>query len=276
MSLSRAPERSLMSRLPDLVAHHASTGIVTDVDGTICPIVARPDEARVADKTRHLLADLTARFGVVALVSGRSVDDVLAMVPLPEAAIIGNHGMERLVRGVKHDAVEAESYRSVMGRLAGDLAAESPDGVIVQPKGLSVSLHYRLVADPDAVRARLLRIVGPLLDEYRLRLQEGRRVIDLRPDIRVDKGTALAELVEQEGLARVVFFGDDVTDVAAFDRLREMRVAGEVAGFSVAVASDETDSAVASAADYVVPGPDDVIAVLEELSRVAKSSASLS
>lgn len=269
-------DQNLTSRLQELAARACSTGIVTDIDGTICPIVPRPNEARVADDTRALLGDLAARFRVVALISGRSVDDMLAMVPLPDGVMIGNHGMEKLAGGVRRDAVEAAPYRPVMDRLAAELVGAVDGDVIVQPKGLSISLHYRLAADPDTARARLLAFVQPLLGEHGLRLQEGRLVMDLCPDVALDKGTALADLVAEADLTDVIVFGDDLTDVAAFDRLRELRRDGTVRGLSVAVASDETAPGIASSADYRVRASADVIAALDELRRAANSSASLS
>lgn len=199
-----------------------------------------------------------------------------AMVPLDRVVMIGNHGMEWLEDGRRRDAPEAAPFRERLAAVASQLAERVGDDIITQPKGLSISLHYRLAPDPAAARARLVKILTPLLAEHGLRLQQGRLVIDLRPDCPVDKGSALEQLVEGADLTHVVVFGDDETDAAAFQRLGELRRKGRIEGLSIAVVSDEADDALVEAADYRVSGPDEVIGLLGGLLATARSSASFS
>lgn len=265
-----------MARLGAQPGGTGSAGIIADIDGTICPIAPRPDEARIDTRTLGLLAQLVSNFCLVALLSGRSVEEMVAMAPVPGLVMIGNHGMESLIDGVRRDASEAAPYRDRIEQLAERLAGDMEHGVILQPKGLSISLHYRLAADPDAARAHLLDVLEPVLDAGGLRLQEGKRVIDVRPDCELDKGTALADLIDRYRLRTVAVFGDDETDVAAFERLSRLRDNGLVDGVSVAVVSEEAAPEVAAASDLQVDGPTDVVDLLEELACSARSSASLS
>jgi len=162
-----------------------------------------PDDAFVPLSTRRLLGSLAARFEVVALLSGRSIDSMVRMVPATELLMIGNHGLEWKEGPTVRDADHADGYRAAIGQLAAELQPDLPRGVFVEPKGLSVSLHYRAADNPDAVREDLLRLVQPQLADRGLRLQEGRRVIDLRPDLPADKGSAVADLVSEIGRAHV-------------------------------------------------------------------------
>lgn len=249
---------------------------MTDIDGTISPMAPRPDEARVSEEVREVLANLAGDFRLVALLSGRSVEDMFSMVPIDDVVMVGNHGMEMLRDGVASDAPAAAPYRSVMAEVAEQLAGEVDPGVIVQPKGLSISLHYRLAEDPRAAQDRLRSLVRPMLTAHSLRIQQGRLVIDVRPDCPVDKGTAVRQLVNDYGLTHVLVLGDDATDTAAFVELREMGREGLAEGVSVAVLSDETADEITDAADFHVDGPDQVADLLAGLVRTVSSSTSLS
>lgn len=200
--------------------------VMLDVDGTLAPIVSQPQEAEVPVETRRVLAALAARDDVrVALVSGRAAADARRMVSVSNVWAIGNHGFEVLTPD-GDEVVDAElaPWRQTMGRLARRLAplvAPVP-GVILEDKGWTLSIHYRL-ADP-AVVPKLRETVEQLAQGFGLRVTAGKMVLEVRPPARVDKGTAVLHLGAQLGGlsdgGSLVFVGDDRTDEDAFGALR--------------------------------------------------------
>lgn len=193
-----------------------------DFDGTLAPIVPRPESARLPGATRSSLRRLIARGGCdVAILSGRSLPDLRARARLPGLLYAGNHGLEfagACGRWVHPRAAAASrEVRSVAQRLGRSLAGLR--GVLLRDKRLSLSVHYRLASRSLAgpleatIRANLAR-------PSRLRLFGGRDVWELRPRVRWNKGDALLELARRLGGTRsLVFIGDDATDEEAFRTL---------------------------------------------------------
>ena len=139
----------------------APAGLVTDIDGTISAIAPTPAEAVVEETAREALRRLAGRLALVAVISGRAAAVGAAMVGLPEITYVGNHGMERSLRGVPwaHPgaAAGAKSLGAALAEVAaGARASGHGDGVLVEDKGLSGTVHYRLAPDPEAARAALL------------------------------------------------------------------------------------------------------------------------
>jgi trehalose-phosphatase len=220
--------RSLLPVPPDVADRLDGTPLVIllDVDGTLAPIAARPEEAQVPPETRKAIAALAACDGVVvALVSGRAAADARRMVSVATVWVIGNHGFEVVSPdGESIVDPELEPLRPVMARAARALArlVEPVPGVILEDKSWTLSVHYRL-ADA-AVVERLRQTVTETAGSLGLRTTEGKKVLEVRPPVRVDKGTAVLKLGMRLGAfqsgASSVFVGDDATDEDAFRALR--------------------------------------------------------
>lgn len=241
-------------------------GLVTDIDGTISRITAPPEAAVVDPAAREALRNLAVRLDLLAVVSGRAVEDARRLVDLDGLVYVGNHGFERRIDDVVYLAGGVEAYVSPIATLLHTAGpAIGIPGVAVENKGVSGSIHYREADDPEAAREAILQTVRPLADQAGLRLSEGRMVVEVRPPIDVNKGTALRDLARDFELRSLVFIGDDVTDLDAMRALRDLRIQGAIDGLAVAVASDETPRAVMEAADVSVPGVDGVIALLRAL-----------
>lgn len=203
--------------------------VMLDVDGTLAPIVPRPEDARVPEDTRAVLAALASLSGVtVALVSGRAVDDTMRIARVPRAWVVGNHGFEvRSPDGrfsvrdevVPYEGVVADAARSL------DTIAREVEGAIVENKRWTLSIHYRLV-DPAAVPA-LLAHAKEIARSTGLRVTEGKKIMELRSPVPIDKGTATLALAEEMGAltgdASAMFAGDDLTDEDAFRALRSRK-----------------------------------------------------
>jgi trehalose 6-phosphate phosphatase len=233
--------------LAPLAREPGRSAIVLDVDGTLAPIVARPELAEVPEATRAELRRLVARYLLVACVSGRAGEDAERLVGVPGVTVVGNHGLELDPR--------AQGYAARMARFRDTVALP------VEDKGLSLSYHYREAADEAAARAALEEVAERARAEG-LDARWGRKVLEIRPPVAADKGTAVRILLERAGAGLGLYAGDDTTDLDAFAGLAEARLDYVV---RVAVVSDEGPAELVADADLVVPGPEqlaDVLALL--------------
>jgi trehalose 6-phosphate phosphatase len=228
-----------------LSADPRHAAVLLDVDGTLAPIVERPQDARVPDETRAELARLAGRYALVACVSGRPRAEVERLLGLDGVAVVGEHGLEL--------APDAARWAEVVSAFA--------DGVDwpAERKPLSVSFHFRRADDVSAARAYLAR-VADAAEREGLVPRFGRMVLEVRPPVDADKGTAVRALVTRAGVDRALYAGDDATDVDAFRGLDGLGVA-----VRVAVSSRESPPALLAAADLVVEGTEGVLALLRRL-----------
>lgn len=237
------------------VLQAAPLGLFCDVDGTLSPITPTPEEAIVPAATVAALERLGGRAALVAAVSGRPVREVRERLPLATLVIVGNHGFERWTRGETEIPADVRPYLESIDRLLAQVSdgLDLP-GVRIENKGPTATLHYRACADPDAARDRLLQRLAELNVGADFEVTGGRRVIEIRPGLPYNKGTAVRDLIEERGLAGAIYIGDDWTDVHAFKTLRAWREGGGGRAFTVAVASDEADPDIAAAADGYLAG----------------------
>src|SRR5215218_237121 len=241
------------------VLRQAPSAVVTDIDGTISAIAPTPAEAMVDPGAKAALALLAERLTAVAVVSGRAPQDGVAMVGLPQLIYVGNHGLERIARGTPWThPVAAAAQPAVAAALAeierAARAAGDVPWLIIENKGVTGTVHYRLAPDQMAAAALLEPLARAAANRRGLRLTPGRMIFEVRPALAVNKGTALRELAQDLGLRGIVFFGDDVTDVDAFRALRELREAGEAATLRVGVLGPDTSALVLAEIDMSVDG----------------------
>jgi trehalose 6-phosphate phosphatase len=223
----------------------ARAAILLDVDGTLAPIVERPEDAGVPESTREVLRGLVPRYGLVGAVTGRAGVVGRNLVGVEGIDVIGNHGLEL-------DA-DADDWRGRLHEFS--RTVDWP----VEDKGLSLSFHYRTAEDPDRARAELEQ-VAERARRQGLKARFGRMVLELVPPIDANKGTAVRELLARAGLTRALFAGDDTTDLDAFDALDELEVR-----VKVAVDSAEGPRALIDRADIVVAGPEGLVNLLRTL-----------
>lgn len=242
-------------RVDALVRFHACqgrAGMLLDFDGTLSPIVARPELAQIRSGAREALARLVGRYPVVAVISGRTDRELAELVAVPGVRLVGSYGMG--------DA--AELPPAVLDDVR--RAAAAVVGARVEIKGPSVAVHLRGADDPDAAEA-ILR--GPLAEVGRshgLDLIDGKRVLELVPAGRPLKEGAVERLVEEERLDAVLYAGDDVADLRAFAAMDRAAERG-VCTVKVAVRGAETPRALREAADMVVDGPAELVLLLNRL-----------
>jgi len=233
-------------------------GLFFDIDGTLSAIAPTPESATLLPGVAELLEQLRTRFDVVALVSGRAADDARRMVGLPGMLYIGNHGLERIEGDAATVQVlpEAEPYveavNTTLDDLDATLAARFP-GVHIERKGVTGSIHVRNAPDPDAAEESIARSLTTIAVPRGLLVTRGRRIVEVRPPVAVDKGVAVAGVIRERGLRGALYLGDDRTDLDAFRALRQLADEGVCQTVAVAVLSPEAPPELAAAADITLP-----------------------
>lgn len=233
--------------------------VLTDVDGTLAPIVERTSEATVPEAARDVLAALAERYALVGCISGRRAEEARALVGLDQLAYAGNHGLELLLPGdtaPRPDPSVAGRDGEAAGFVAEIEAGRLADaGLRIEDKGPIQALHWRGADDEAGAESRAHEI-AIAAGKAGLEPRWGRKVLELRPVGGGGKDAAVASLLAGDGLDRVVYAGDDRTDVDAFRRLAELREAGElIAAVRVGVLSAEVPPEIAEEADLTVEGP---------------------
>lgn len=237
-----------------------NSAIISDFDGTLSAFAERPDGARIHHRSQSALDRLNEAGVRIALISGRAVADLYSRFPRDEIIYYGNHGFERWRGGAEAPDPGEDNARAAIATLIDALDFSDLPGVIAEPKGMTATIHYRLSPDPADVRHAIEDRLRPLTDSLGLRISPGQMIWDIKPAEPIDKGTALRSVINECGLRSVIFLGDDVTDLAAMDVLRDMTAhANELRGASVGVVHPENGPPdLGDHCEYFAEGTDDV------------------
>jgi trehalose 6-phosphate phosphatase len=249
--------------------------VALDFDGTLAPIVEDPDVAVIHPEAGDVLVELSAQVCAVAVLTGRPARQVLALGGLDEVGdaigesgrelvILGQYGNERWTSNARRvvSPKPPTGLASLIGELPRLLRSVDATDAWVEEKGLAVAVHTRRTADPRAAFDRLLPVLTEAAHARHLTVEPGRLVIEIRA-AGMDKGLALHRLVEEYDARGVVFVGDDLGDIPAFEAVGELRARG-MPTLLVCSGSDE-ESTLRDLADVVVSGPDGVMAFLRQL-----------
>jgi trehalose 6-phosphate phosphatase len=259
----------LSDALAPVRADPARAAILFDIDGTLAPIVEHAADARVPERTRQLLIQIARRYGVVACVSGRRASEARAMVAIGAISYLGSHGAEVLRAGWTEPVVdpEVEEWAERIHEFARE--AETPElrrlRVRLEDKGPIVAFHWRGAPDEEAARSAI-DAVASKAEAAGLRTHWGRKVLEVRPPVRIDKGAGIASFLADTDVDVAMYVGDDRTDLDAFHALVQMTGDGRLSkAIRVGVRSDEGPTEITEEADLVVDGPAGVTELLEAL-----------
>jgi len=258
----------LSEALAPLRAHPERAAILFDIDGTLSPIVDHASDAHVPETTRQLLIAVANTYGLVGCVSGRRASEARAMVSIGTISYLGSHGVELLRAGwteaVLDPGVEDWVRRiHEFGREA-DTADARKHRVRLEDKRAIVAFHWRGAADEEAARAAI-DAIAQRAQAAGLRTHWGRKVLEVRPPIKIDKGSGIARLLEiaGEGIDAALYVGDDLTDLDAFRALTALVSDGRLTrALRVGVSSEEGPPEITQEADIVVDGPEGVRGLL--------------
>ena len=257
--MSAPTAETLSQSLRPLTDDPSQAAVFCDIDGTLAPIVNRPEESRVPEDASVVLSKLGRSYACVACVSGRSAAEARRLVGVGGIAYVGSHGAELLEPGSSR-AQLLEAFVSWEGRVRKFVEEQGEDRdlkllrIRMEDKGPIKAFHWRDVPD-EAAAEKWLQNVAQKAEAAKLEIHWGRKVLEIRPPVPVDKGQAVASMVRSKGVRTALYGGDDVTDLDAFDALHALVADGDLdAAVCVGVRSDEGPRAIVERADVAVDG----------------------
>ena len=265
-----------ISDLPHALAHGdeltrlldvRSPAVFLDYDGTLTPIVNRPEDAVISHGMRRTVRELTGRCPV-CVISGRDRRVVQELMGLDNLIVAGSHGFDIWSPQGTVEREEGAEFGALLDGVKRRLHEELDpiEGALVEPKRTSIAAHYRLVSDEE--RPRVRKVVDTILAENpeELRITPGKMVYEIQPRIEWDKGRAMLYLLETLDLDRddvvPLYLGDDLTDEDAFETLTDRGV-----GIFVGSPDDPEVAGRTTAADYMLLSTEEVRQFLDTLAR---------
>ncbi len=293
--MSVSPAATLVEALEPLRSDPSHAAVLLDIDGTLAPIVRHADDAHVPEATRTLLIEIAKRYGVVACVSGRRAQAARQIVAIGSIAYIGNHGGELLRPGATRVELdpELESWSERVCEFAARVFSREHRSLRIrtEDKQTIAAFHWRGVPDEDAAAAAMRELAAQAQQEGFV-VHWGRKVLEVRPPVALDKGIGVTALlsapqgvdgvdgflgaldgpnaggaaVDGQRFTAAIYVGDDTTDVDAFRALRALEHSGVLrSAVCAAVSSEETPPELVREADLTIDGTSGVRGLLEAL-----------
>jgi trehalose 6-phosphate phosphatase len=239
-------------------------GLITDIDGTISPASKDPLHVIIPKINRDYLLRLSDCVELVAIVSGRSSSEVRKMIDGDKIVCIGHYGMERWQNGKPVLHPSAQPYVPAIRAVAQQIRQlRDVEGVIIQDKGATLSIHYRLSPHPLETKQQILSFLNCSPEIKHLRIIEENMVIGIVPPVPIDKGTAVGELIVEKHLRGAIYLGDDTADALGFEAVHTAQNKLDFKGFGITVVYTQTPAEVISAADFVLKGVEETVPFLK-------------
>jgi trehalose 6-phosphate phosphatase len=264
-----SPAATLVEALEPLRSDPARGAILLDIDGTLAPIVRHAADAHVPEATRTLLIEIAKRYRVVGCVSGRRAATARQIVAIGTLAYVGNHGGELLRPGATRPEVDPELAEWTARVRAFAARTLTPEHERMRLRGEDkeaiAAFHWRGAPDEHAAEAAAREIAAEAEREGFV-VHWGRKVLEVRPPVALDKGIGIAMLLRGSPATAALYVGDDSTDLDAFRGLRDLVQSGSLdSALCVAVDSDEAPPELAREADLTLEGTHGVRELLEAL-----------
>jgi trehalose 6-phosphate phosphatase len=264
-----SPAATLVEALDSLRSDPTRAAVLLDIDGTLAPIVRHAADAHVPEATRALLIEIAKRYRVVGCVSGRRAATARQIVAIGTIAYVGNHGGELLRPRATKPEVDPElaAWTPRVHEFAARALTSAHQRVRVrsEDKETIAAFHWRGAPDDEAAAAAVEGI-AKLAQEEGFAVHWGRKVLEVRPPVALDKGLGIAKLLRGTPVTAALYVGDDTTDLDAFRGLRALVESGELQNaVCAAVSSDEAPPELAQEADLTVDGTAGVRELLEAL-----------
>ena len=259
----------IQDALAPLAATPQSTAIFLDLDGTLAPIVTRPEAVAVPAPIGRLVRKLSHMYLAVTVVSGRPATEAKRIVSISELAYIGNHGFETMLPG--RTVVVSEEAQPYLPRIhelvdfCRSMEETTEAGIWIEDKMSTMSLHYRRAADPEAARRFIEENIMPRVKQLELRPSQGRMVIEVKPPVDVNKGVSVGRLLDQLEARQAVYMGDDTTDIDALKEIRKRRRRKNMLMVGIGVISEEMPPGLPRYSDLMVKRRSGVEMVLQFL-----------
>jgi trehalose 6-phosphate phosphatase len=241
-------------------------GLITDMDGTLSEIPHNFLEWSPPPPTLPQLRQLINHVELLAVVSGRKTEAIKDIINIEGVHYIGHYGMERWEnnQAVLHPEVAASVTE--MRALAAELEVlKAVDGMIIQDKWATMSIHYHMTRDPAAAKEQILDLLEKSPHAKKMRLMDEKTNIGIVPLVEIDKGTAVTSLIQEHRLQGAIYLGDDIGDVPAFKAIRKARENKEFNGLAILVSGPETTPATFKEADFTLGSVQETVTLLDWL-----------
>jgi trehalose 6-phosphate phosphatase len=264
-----SPAATLVEALEPIRCDPSRSAVLLDIDGTLAPIVRHAADAHVPEATRSLLIEIAGRYRVVGCVSGRRASTARQIVAIGTIAYVGNHGGELLRPRATSPEVNPDlaAWTARVREFAARAYTSEHQRIRVrsEDKDTIAAFHWRGAPDEEAA-AQAVQGIARQAEEEGFAVHWGRKVLEVRPPVTLDKGLGIEALLRGTDVSAAVYVGDDTTDLDAFRGLRSLAEVGTLtAAVCVAVSSDEAPPGLAAEADLTVDGPGGVRELLEAL-----------
>ena len=267
-----SPAATLVEALEPLRSDPHHGAVLLDIDGTLAPIVRHAADAHVPEATRALLIEIAKRYGVVGCVSGRRASTARQIVAIGTIAYVGNHGGELLRPRATSPEVNPDlaAWTARVREFAARAYTNEHQRIRVrsEDKDTIAAFHWRGAPDEDGA-AQAVQEIARQAEEEGFAVHWGRKVLEVRPPVELDKGLGIAALLKSPPappVAAALYVGDDTTDLDAFRGLRSLVKDGTLTtAICAAVSSDEAPPELAAEADLLLDGTDGVRGLLEAL-----------
>jgi trehalose 6-phosphate phosphatase len=245
-------------------------GLCTDIDGTISLTAPTVDEAVLLPGMRELLEEAVQKFDLVATISGRAVEDQRRMIGVPGVWHVGHHGYEweeldsetgerRIMLYPGTEPFLAE-IATALDEIEAELAPQIP-GLWMERKGITGGIHWRMAEDWDRAEQIAMPVIYRIAEAHGLRCRGSKLAVELYPPIMTNKGEGLRRLVEMHQLKSVIYMGDDISDVDAFQEMKNLLKSGACQSISVAVCNSP-DIVILESSDFAASSPLQVMDVI--------------
>jgi trehalose 6-phosphate phosphatase len=264
-----SPAATFVEALEPIRSEPAHAAVLLDIDGTLAPIVRHAADAHVPEATRSLLIEISKRYRIVGCVSGRRAATARQIVAIGTIAYVGNHGGELLRPRATTPEVDPEvsAWTARVRDFADRVYTNDMQRIRVrsEDKDAIAAFHWRGAPDEQAA-AEGVRRIAERAQEEGFAVHWGRKVLEVRPPVALDKGLGISALLRGAPVSAAMYAGDDTTDLDAFRALRRLVQEGELeTAVCVAVSSDEAPPELAQEADLTVDGTGAVRGLLEAL-----------
>jgi trehalose 6-phosphate phosphatase len=228
-------------------------GLITDIDGTISRTTANLLMAKITKTNRLCLSTLSKKMALVSVISGRQSQKVKDMVNIDGVVCIGHYGMEQWEGNAPVLHPDAQPYVPYVRALVKELEVlKSVENILIQDKWAAISVIYRQSPYIEKARKAILDLLNKSSNARKLRIITEKKVFGIVPPIDIDKGTAIADLIQKYRLQGGIYLGDDAADIPAFRAIHNNTC--NYRGLAIAVTCEDTPPEVITEADFTLDG----------------------
>lgn len=235
----------LKKLIPPFIKHPNTSAIFSDIDGTISMIEKTHQKAYVPEDIKILLDKIRSKYGCLAFVSGRLVEQAKYMVGIDDVTYIGNHGLEIIedkTKKIEYTQKDISTNKEIIEELK-KIDIFNIGGIDIEDKRASVAIHFRKALEQANIQVdNLYEAISAIAAKYNRSLLKGRRVVEIRPSLNITKGTAVRKMLRTHPeIKRALYIGDDITDIDVFRELKSWQKTNQTVAVNIGMLSDEAD-----------------------------------